>query len=520
MQALVGSGVQVCFGNPGTSEMHLVAALDRYPRLRGVLCLFEGVATGAADGYGRMTGRPAVTLLHLGPGLGNGLANLHNARRAGTPVLNLVGDHSADHKALDSPGESDIDAIAGSVSAWIYRPADAASLGRDFAEAVRATMGDQRSNARRTGTSGAVATVIVRADLTWSEGGVPTDVVPARPKLRTLEESVSVVEKVLRSGDPVALLLDGDALTERGLNAADRIAQVTGARMFCPTWPAHLRRGAGVPTVTPLAYRGEDVDDQMDGMRHLILAGARPPVATYGYPGKCGELTPPGVQIHVLAEEFMPSADGLLSLADRLAPAMEPRLAARVRPELPRGMLTRDNWAWVVGGLLPEEAIVCDESITSGLGTLSVATAGAPAHDLLGLVGLATGQGLPLAVGAAIACPERPVICLEADGCAMYTLSALWTHAHEGLDITTVVLNNRGYAILREELNRVGGGCDGEASGRMLDLTQPELDFVSLSEGMGVPASRARTVEEFAEQFTAALTRPGPHLIEAVLTTD
>jgi len=520
VQTLIDSGVEVCFGNPGTSEMHLVAALDRYPQLRGVLCLFEGVATGAADGYGRMTGRPAATLLHLGPGLSNGLANLHNARRAGTPVLNVVGDHSMEHKVLDSPGDSDIDAIAGSVSAWVCRPADTASLGRDVAEAVGATMGVHSSAGCRTGTSGAVATVIVRADLTWAEGAVPADPVQAMPAQCGPAECVGVVEKVLRSGEPVALLLDGDALTDRGLCAADRIAQVTGARMYCPTWPAHLRRGAGVPVVTPLSYRGEDVAVQMDGVRHLVLAGARPPVATYGYPGKSGELTPTGVQIHVLAEEFMSGADGLVELAERLASEVDPRLAARARPELPKGVLTRDNWAWVVGGLLPEGAIVCDESITAGLGTLSAAMAGAPPHDVLGLVGLALGQGLPLAVGAAIACPDRSVICLEGDGGVMYTPSALWTHAHEGLDITTVVLNNRSYAILREELNRVAGRRGGRDSRRMLDLTQPELDFVALSEGLGVPASRARTAEELAEQFAAALTRPGPHLIEAVLTAD
>ena len=520
VQTLIESGVEVCFGNPGTSEMYLVAALDRYPELRGVLCLFEGVATGAADGYGRMAGRPAATLLHLGPGLGNGLANLHNARRAGTPVLNVVGDHSMEHKVLDSPGDSDIDAIAGSVSAWVCRPADTPSLGRDVAEAAGATMGAQSFTGRCTGTSGAVATVIVRADLSWSEGGVPADPVPAQPAQCGPRDSVPVVEKVLRSGESVALLLDGDALTARGLYAADRIAQVTGARMYCPTWSARLRRGAGVPVVTPLAYRGEDVAIQMDGVRHLILAGARPPVATYGYPGKSGELTPPGVRIHVLAEEFVSSTDSLLELAELLASEVEPRLAARARPELPKGVLTRDNWAWVVGGLLPEDAIVCDESITAGLGTLSAATAGAPAHDVLGLVGLALGQGLPLAVGAAIACPNRSVICLVGDGGAMYTPSALWTHAHEGLDITTVVLNNRSYAILREELNRVGGRPGGRDSGRMLDLTQPELDFVSLSEGMGVPASRATTAEELAEQFVAALARRGPHLIEAVLAAE
>jgi acetolactate synthase I/II/III large subunit len=520
IQTLVDSGVRVCFANPGTSEMHFVAALDQYPRMRGVLCLFEGVATGAADGYGRMTGRPATALLHLGPGLGNGLANLHNARRAGTPVLNVVGEHSTAHKHLDSPLDSDIDAVAGSVSAWVRRPADGASIGRDVAEAVAATMGCDDTGAYRTGTSGAVATVIVHADLSWSEGGVPAAPVPARHAPRRPAEVVAATERVLRSGEPAALLLDGDALTERGLDAADRIAQVTGARMFCPTWPARIRRGVGVPSVTPLAYRAEDVHVQLNGVRHLILAGARVPVTSFGYPGKSGELTPAGVQIHELAGEFTPVAGDLATLADRIARHTRPRPAQPRLPELPTGALTRRNWASVIGRLLPDQAIVCDEAITSGMGTLSAATAGAPAHDLLGLVGLAVGQGLPLAVGAAIACPGRPVICLEADGSAMYTISALWTQAREGLDVTTVVLNNRSYAILRAELDRVGARRDGAASARMLDLSQPDLDFVALSEGMGVPATRATTAEELAGQFAAALAQPGPHLIEAILAEE
>ncbi|MFD9893865.1 acetolactate synthase large subunit [Amycolatopsis sp. NPDC059027] len=517
VKTMIDSDVRVCFGNPGTSEMHFVAALDRFPEMRGILCLFEGVATGAADGYGRMTRRPAATLLHLGPGLGNGLANLHNARRAGTPVLNVVGEHSSEHKPLDSPLDSDIDAVAGSVSAWLYRPADGAGLGRDVAAAIAATRGFGDASAHRTGTSGSIATVVVPADLSWSDGGV------AVPSLLNQPASDAVVaadaaEKILCSGEKTALLLDGDALTEEGLNAADRIAQATGALLFCPTWPAVLHRGAGIPKVTPLAYRGEDVRAQMAGVRHLVLAGARRPVASFGYPGKNGDLVPDGIEVHVLAEEFAPALSGLTGIADRVAPDREPRPVPGTLTALPTGALTRENWAWVIGGLLPRGAIVCDESITAGLGTLAEATAGAPAHDVLGLVGLAIGQGIPLSVGAAVACPDRPVVCLEADGSAMYTISGLWTQARENLDVTTVVLNNRSYAILRAELDRVGARGAGAASARMFDLSQPELDFVALSHGMGVPATRARTAEELADQFAAATRRPGPHLIEAVLS--
>jgi acetolactate synthase-1/2/3 large subunit len=501
IRTLIDYDVRVCFGNPGTSEMHFVAALDRFPEMHAVLCLFEGVATGAADGYGRMAGRPATTLLHLGPGLANGLANLHNARRAGTPVLNIVGEHAADHLPLDSPLTSDIEALAGTVSGWVARPSDHTQL----TEAVVAAIG-----------SGGVATLIVGADLSWSDGAAPAGAgrpaSPARPAADP--EAVAI----LRSGRPLALLLDGDALTEEGLAAADRIAQAAGATLFCPTWPARLRRGIGVPAVTPLAYRADEVRSQLAGIRHLLSIGARPPVASFGYPGQDGRLLPPGVSFQELCDPA-----SIAALADEIAPGVTPRTVAAESVDLPRGALTADNWPYVIAARLPENAIVCDEAITSGLKTLPVAFRNAPAHDVLGLVGLAIGQGLPLAAGAAIACPDRPVICLEADGSAMYTLSALWTHAREQLDVTTIVLNNRAYAILRAELDRVGapaaGGTPvGRGSASMIDLTPPHLDFVALSHGMGVPATRAETTEELATQFAAAISRPGPHLIEAVLT--
>ncbi|MGW5580370.1 acetolactate synthase large subunit [Micromonospora chokoriensis] len=496
VETLLNNDVRVCFGNPGTSEMHLVAALDSYPLLRPVLCLFEGVATGAADGYARMTGHPAATLLHLGPGLANGLANLHNARRAGSPVLNIVGDHAESHRLLDSPLASDIDAAAQTVSARVIHPSDVTQLGPSIAEAIACR---------------GVATVIVPADLSWSDGAAPAGRRP-RTSEREHDRDPAAV-KALLSGESAALLLDGQALTDDGLNAADRIAQATGARLFCPTWPARLRRGAGVPAVTPLAYRAENVSDQLGDTRHLLLVGARPPVASFAYPGRDGRLTPPGITIHDLGA----SVSNLIALADEIAPAFAARPAERRQLDPVSGPLTADNWTRVVGALLPENAIVCDEAITSGLASMPGAFAGAPAHDVLGLVGLAIGQGLPLAAGAAIACPDRPVICLEADGSAMYTLSALWTHARENLNVTTIILNNRSYKILRAELDRVGAVNAGAASMSMMDLTRPDLDFVALSAGMGVPATRARTGEELAAQFAAALATPGPHLIDAVL---
>ncbi len=366
--------------------------------------------------------------------------------------------------------------------------------------------------------AGGVATLIVPADVSWSDGAEPGGRVP---RAQTWAESGPAgaserVREVLRSGEPVAFLLDGSVLTEAGLAAADRIAQVSGARVFCPTWPARWRRGAGVPRATPISYRAETVREQLDGIRHLVLVEARPPVTSFAYPGQEGRLVAPGVDVH----ELEGGVAALTALVDELAPEVIARLAESRPAELPTGALNADNWAYVVSALLPDEAILVDEAITSGLTVLPDAFAGAPAHDVLGLTGLAIGQGLPLAAGAAIACPDRPVVCLEADGSAMYTLSALWTHAREQLNITTVILNNRSYAILRAEMGRVGATAIGPSAASMMDLVGPDLDFVSLSQGMGVPATRATTAEELAAQFKAATSTPGPHLIEAVLTSD
>ena len=521
LQTLLNNDVDICFANPGTSEMQFVAALDRHRAMRGVLCLFEGVATGAADGYARMAGKPAATLLHLGPGLANGLANLHNARRARTPVVNVVGDHARTHKELDSPLESDIDAAAATVSSWIRRPATADDVGPDTAAAVAAALRavPDEPDPSRTGTSGAVSTLIVAADLSWSPGTSPA---PRRTRqaLRTVSDSdVNSIAALVAGPDRAALLIDGTGLSEIGLLAAARIQKATGTLPFCPTWPARLRRGAGVPHVQPLGYRAEGVGRQLAGIKHLILVGAREPVTSFAYPGRTGILTPPGTTVHRLVPEAgFDAADALNRLADAVTPdLLAPLPVPDALPRIGNAPLRTQNWAQVIGALLPQEAIVVDESITEGMDTLAPATANSAAHDVLGLVGLAIGQGLPVAVGAAIACPERPVVCLQADGSALYTISALWTQAREALNVTTVILNNRSYAILRAELERVGAGEVGPAAKALFDLSQPEIDFTSVATGLGVPATRARSTAELAEQFSAALAAPGPHLIEAML---
>ncbi|WP_037361181.1 acetolactate synthase large subunit [Amycolatopsis orientalis] len=506
IRTLVDSGVDVCFSNPGTSEMHFVAALDSVPEMRGVLALFEGVVTGAADGYARIAGKPAATLLHLGPGLGNGLANLHNARRAHTPVVNVIGDHATYHKQYDAPLESDIDAIAGSLEGWVRRSGHTKDVGADAAAAVAAAQD----------APGRVATLILPADASWGEGGETCEPIPPRVPHAVDATTVRKIADVLRSGEPAALLIGGSACHEAGLRATSRIAAATGVKAFVETFPARLERGAGLPNIERLGYLAEQAKYQLDGIKHLIVAGTKAPVSFFAYPGMPSELTPEGADVHVLATVGQDVPAALDAVAALVAAETEPVVQEAGRPELPSGPLTVQNWVDVVGALLPENAIIVDEANTSGL-MLPAATAGASRHDVLTLTGGAIGYGMPVAVGAAIAAPKRPVINLESDGSAMYTISALWTQARENLDVTTVVLNNNAYAILRMELQRVGASGDGPRAKDLLDIGRPDLDFVKIAEGMGVPATRATTAEELAEQFRRAVAEPGPHLIDAAV---
>jgi acetolactate synthase-1/2/3 large subunit len=506
IRTLVDGGVDVCFTNPGTSEMHFVAALDTVPEMRAVLALFEGVATGAADGYGRMADRPAATLLHLGPGLGNGMANLHNARRGHTPVVNIVGDHATYHKQYDAPLESDIDSAAATVSGWVRRASDPQDVAREGAAAVAAAMGPP----------GRVATLILPADASWLEGAEPAPTPALSRASEVADDVVDAVAKLLVSGEPCVLLLGGHAVRAEGLAAASRIARATGAKLFCETFPARLERGAGVAAIDRLAYLSEFTEIQLAGARHLILVDTKAPVSFFAYPDKASVLVPDGCQVHVLAAPSDDAQGALAHLADRVAAAEQPVLQPATRPDRPTGALTAEAVAQALGALLPEGAIVADEANTSGLWAPG-ATAGAPRHDWLTLTGGAIGVGLPLATGAAVACPDRKVVCLEADGSAMYTLQALWTQAREQLDVTTVIFNNRSYAILNLELNRVGTEAAGPKALSMLDLSNPDLDFTALAKGMGVDATRATTAEELTAQLEKALATPGPSLVEAML---
>ncbi|OGB18899.1 MAG: decarboxylase [Burkholderiales bacterium RIFCSPHIGHO2_12_FULL_67_38] len=512
MKTLVDAGIDVCFTNPGTSEMHFVAALDHEPRMRAVLALFEGVATGAADGYARMAGKPAATLLHLGCGLGNGLANLHNARKGKVPVLNIVGDHATFHTVYDAQLQSDIETVARNVSPGFVRTSQTtAALCRDAADAISAARG----------LPGQVATLILPADVSWGEGGEPCPPPPLPQPEAASDTTVAAIAQAIadaaRAGRKTAFLLGGQALREPGLLAAARVAAHCGVKLLAEVFPTRLERGAGLPPVERIAYLAEMAGVQLADIEHLVLVDAKAPVSFFAYPGKQSYLVPDSCTVHTLASPEQDAVASLHKLAAALgATQAHPALQAAQRPGRPRGKLNAAKVCKAVGHLLPEHAIVIDEAITSGL-MLSALTAGAPRHDLITLTGGAIGQGLPNAVGAAIACPTRPVIALIGDGTAMYTLQALWTMAREQLNVTTIIFNNASYSVLNVELERVGASEAGPKAKSQLDLHGPVLNFAQLGQGMGVHAVRATTTEDFLKALEYALAHPGPHLIEAVV---
>jgi acetolactate synthase-1/2/3 large subunit len=507
LRTLINAGVNVCFTNPGTSEMHFVAALDGAPEMRAILTLFEGVATGAADGYARMADKPASTLLHLGCGLGNGLANLHNARKGRVPIVNIVGDHATYHTRYDAQLQSDIETAARNVSSWVRTSSSTQALCQDVVEAVAAAKGPQ----------GQVATLILPADVSWSDGAEALPAPQVAPPPRADEAVIDQIAAALNGGGKNALLLGGRALREPALLDAARIAAKCGARLYAEVFPTRMERGAGLPHVERIAYLAEMASVQLAGLDNLILVDARSPVSFFAYPGKKSDLVPEGCKVHQLV---LPTQDAVGSL-NRLCQRMDadqatPVLQAALRPGRPRGKLSAPKVCKAIGHLLPENAIIVDEAQTSGT-MLPMLTAGAPRHDVLALTGGAIGYGLPAAVGAAVACPERQVLALVGDGSSMYTLQALWTMAREKLNVVSVIFNNGSYGILNVELERVGAEKAGPKARSQLDLKQPGLDFVHLAQGMGVPAVRATTAEQFTAALERALATPGPHLIEAVV---
>lgn len=508
VQSLLASDIEVCFGNPGTSEMHFLAALDKFDGMRSVLCLFEGVATGAADGYARMMGKPAATLTHLGPGLANGLANLHNARRARSPIVNIVGDHATYHTQYDSPLTSDVEAVASTFSDWVRTTSNPSSLVEDAAAAVLAA---------RT-PPGRVASLILPADMAWTTGPAMVDIRPNWPApAHVPDERINDVAGILQGAAKSLLYITDKALSDRGLNAASRIAQATGADVMTPISNARIERGAGRVAVDRLPYPVAQARAALESYHHIILVGAAEPVAFFAYPDQPSRLAAPGSTCLELAAAGEDLPEALERLAERVgADALAPRHEALERPSAPSGSLASDKIAIAVAHHLPENAIVVDESISTGRHFFPFTKASAP-HTWLQIIGGAIGTGLPLAVGAAIACPERKVLSLQADGSAMYTLQALWTQAREGLDVTTVILSNRAYAILQGEMANVGVVNPGPTGRRMMSLDDPPLDWVALARGMGIEAIATDDSTDFCRALGDGLATPGPFLIEACL---
>lgn len=496
-------GIRACFANPGTSEMHLVAALDSAPALRPVLCLFEGVATGAADGYGRMAEAPALTLLHLGPGLSNGLANLHNAYRAKTPIVSLVGEHATYHRANNPPLASDIASIARPVSSWL-KTVEAPDQLLDLAlEAIEA--------ARNAGP----ATLILPADVAWSDEELTAPT--SRPRPEETLDTTHLEEAASLLGPRTVLLLGGRFLSASACSAAHRIGAKTGALVLIETFPARVRREGPAAALRRLPYLSEMAASTLANIDTIVLAGAAYPVAFFALPGRPTKLAPDHARVLDLAARGANVERALNTLASILqAPAIEPSIVERpARPEN-GGAIDPVALAQSIAATLPEHAIVCDESNTAGLFCYDAAAGAAP-HDWLTLTGGSIGQGLPLATGAAVACPDRRVLALEADGSALYTIQALWTQAREGLNVTNVILNNGAYAILRLEMMRAGVNELSEAASALFDLKRPAIDFCALARGFGVPAERVETPAKLIAALERSYAASGPALIEVMI---
>lgn len=506
VRTLLNGGVDTCFSNPGTSEMHFVAALDRIPGIRCVLGLQENVVTGMADGYYRMAGKPAATLLHCGPGLANGLANLHNARRARAGIVNVVGDQATYHRPLDAPLTADTDAMARTVSQWVRTSTRSADVGRDAAQAIQAA---------RT-HPGQIATLMLPSDTSWDDGGAEAAALPVPQPVALDPFAIDRAAQVLRSGRRVLLLLAGDAVLARGQELAWRIAQATGAELMADYVTAHLARGRGRVQLPKVPYVTDAAREVLAPYTDIILVNAKPPVGFFAYPGKSSTQYADDAQLVTLSRPEQDAVAALEALADLIGAPEVAIPDPGPRPEAPRGQVTPEGLIQAVAALMPEHAIISDESVSYGRGFYP-GTYAAPPHEWLHLAGGAIGDGLPVATGAAIgAGGQRRVISLQADGSAMYSLQSLWTQARENLPCTTIILSNRKYNILIGEYANVGAN-PGRTAMDMLDLGNPDLDWVQIAGGMGVEAATASDLETLGDLMRASFARPGPFLIELAI---
>lgn len=504
VKTLLQNGVDTVFANPGTSEMHFVAALDSHPEMNCVLCLFEGGTTGAADGYFRMKRDPAGTLLHLAPGFGNAFANLHNMRKSGSGAVNIVGDHATHHLRYESPLKGNVTGVSQSVSHWTRVSTDASSVAADGAAAIRTA----RSK------NGQIATLILPANTAWDPADGPAVAQKAeqlhRPSLSSIEASAERL-----TTDNAVLMIGGPALFGDLRDLAGKIAAKTGCRLLADTMIARISKGAGTAKIDQLVYPVEPKVKQLEGTSSITLVGTNRPVAFFAYPGKPSVPEPADCTIADLCAPTDDIAWTLQALADAtgVTSSSQTETFPLDLPEVPGGQITLAKVGQALAALIPENAIVCNESITSSFEVMPP-TATARPHDVLAGTGGAIGFCLPCASGAATACPDRKVIALTGDGSAMYTLQSLWTMARENLDVTVIVFANRGYQILRNELANVGVKNIGQNAQAMFDVENPKLDWVSLAKGHGVPGTRVEDMESFAKALSEGLQSDGPSLIE------
>ena len=508
VRTLLKGGVEVCFANPGTSEMHFVGALDRVEGMRCVLGLFEGVCSGAADGYYRMTDRPASTLLHLGPGLANAAANLHNAKKAGSGIVNIVGEHALYHIQYDTPLTADIEGIARPFSHWVKTSPTSKTVAADGALAIQAARV----------APGQIATLILPADTAWGEADGVADT-PDTPAPRGPQnDAVVAAARALQQGNSAMLFLGGRALRARGLELAGKIAAKTGCRVQAAGGTARIERGAGRVATLRLHFVIETAQEQLKGITKMVLVGAKAPAAFFAYPGKPSVLTPDGCETTTLCPVEGDPIAALDALAAELGALNEKAVGVvqAGRPARPTGKFTLEGLGQALGATMPEGAIVVDESVTTGRGFFPY-SAGAPPHDWLNNMGGAIGFGTPVAVGAAVACPNRKVIAMIGDGSAMYTIQSLWTMARAGLDICVMIFSNRSYNILYSQLASVGAANPGPRAIDMLTLDRPTIDFAALSKSLGVPSVQVHDLDELTTQLTNAMAQRGPYLIDVVM---
>jgi acetolactate synthase-1/2/3 large subunit len=507
VKTLTDQGVDICFANPGTSEMHFLKALEN-PRMKSVLCLFEGICTGAADGYYRMKGRPASTLLHLGPGLANGLANIHNAKRASSGMVNIVGEHSAAHLKYDPPLMSDIEGLARPLSHWVRRSESAGAVAWDVATAI----------AKASEHPGQIATLLLPGDTSWQEAGAQVLPPQAAPQVKRPDPArVEAIAKVLRCGEPALVILAGRATRGRAVELAGKLKAATSCRLATQFFTSRIERGAGRVTLERIPYAVPQALEYLKGFQHIITLETKEPIAFFSYPDQPSLLKGPGTMVHTLAENDEDSAAALDMLLDALgAGSATPVLQVRAEAVIPSGALTPASIAAALAAAMPEHCILVDESLTTGRETMGL-TVGAAPHDLINNMGGSIGYGTPVATGAALACPDRRVFCMVGDGSAMYTIQSLWTQAREGLNVTTIIFANNSYAILKAEYANMGAGAPGPQALAMIDIDKPRIDWLAMAKSMGVPAVAVDSAEGLYKAMANSAREQGPTLIEVRL---